>query len=146
MKNTRAKPQTMLDLALATIDVYFRMYALTEAITGFAQAGGDYGLLRLLIRDGPQTVPELARSRPISRQHCQTIINGLAKGGYIEFVKNPRHKRSHLIRVTKRGHASFEEQTKRFLTVSAVYAGHFEEADVQAAIDVLTRARDLIKV
>ncbi len=48
--------------------------------------------------------------------------------------------------MTKRGHASFEEQTKRFLTVSAVYAGHFEEADVQAAIDVLTRARDLIKV
>src|SRR5690348_10370084 len=116
----------MLDLALATIDVYFRLEAITQAIAGFAQAGGDYGILRLLIRDGPMTPPELARIRPISRQHCLTIINQLAEQGYIEFVENPRHKRSHLARVTKKGRANFEEQTLRFLTAATVYAGHFE--------------------
>jgi DNA-binding MarR family transcriptional regulator len=136
----------MLDLAMAAIDVYFRLEAITQAIAGFAQAGGDYGLLRLLIQNGPQTVPELARLRPISRQHCQTIINGLADGGYIEFVENPKHKRSHLVRVTKKGRANFEQQTLRFLTAAAVYAPHFEEKEVQGAVDVLNRARDLIKV
>src|SRR5215467_44304 len=120
----------MLDLAMATIDVYFRLEAITVAIAGFAQAGGDYGMLRLLIRDGAMTVPELARIRPISRQHCQNIINGLADQGYIEFVENPKHKRSHLVRVTKRGRATFEEQTMRFLTVAAAYAGHFDEKEV----------------
>ncbi len=56
-----------------------------------------------LKRHGPQTVPQIARSRNVSRQHIQTIVNHLANQGRVEFVGNPAHQRSRLVRISPRG-------------------------------------------
>jgi DNA-binding MarR family transcriptional regulator len=102
--------------------------------------------LRALALDGERTVPELARARPISRQHCQTIVNALIAQGLAALAPNPRHRRSHLVCITKKGRTRYEQMTKQFIAAAAAYAPHFSEAEVAGATDVCRRARELIKV
>lgn len=145
-KPLQATGNEILELSVAVIELYFRLEAITQATAGFSQAGGEFGALRSLILDGAQTVPQLAHARPVSRQHCQTIINGLAEQGFVEFLDNPRHKRSKLVRVTKKGRARFDAMKTQFTAVGAIYAPHFTSADVATATDVCRRAREMIIV
>jgi len=145
-KPLQASAQDVLDLSIAVIEFYFRIEAITQATAGFAQAGGEWGVLRTLVKEGPHTVPEMARTRPVSRQHCQTICNALEGQGLVEFVDNPKHKRSKLVRVTKKGRERFEAMKKQFLAAAGVYAPFFTAAEVSMATDVCKRARDLIEV
>lgn len=140
----KASAEGLLDLCVAVIELYFRVEAATQAIAGFAHAGGEWGVMRSLIIEGEQTVPDIARSRPVSRQHCQTICNGLAEQGLVEFVANPKHKRSQLVRITKKGRARFDAMTERFLAASAAFAPYFEAKELATATDVLRRARAML--
>lgn len=142
----RASGADVLELSIAVIELYFRLEAVTQATAGFAHAGGEFGVLRTLLMEGAQTVPQMAAARPVSRQHCQTIVNGLAEQGLVEFVDNPRHKRSKLVRVTKRGRARFESMKAQFTEAAGVYAPHFSAAEVESATDVCRRARKMIHV
>jgi DNA-binding MarR family transcriptional regulator len=136
----------ILELSVAVIELYFRLEAITQATAGFAHAGGEFGVLRTLVKDGPQTVPELARTRPVSRQHCQMIVKGLVEQGLAEFVDNPRHKKSKLVRATRRGRSRFDAMKAQFTEAAAVYAPHFTAAEVASATDVCRRARNMIHV
>src|SRR5262245_52173951 len=60
-------------------------------------------ILRSLAHQGPQTVPYLARTRNVSRQHIQVQVNQLASDGYVEFVDNPAHQRSRLVQISLSG-------------------------------------------
>lgn len=145
-KPQQASAEHVLDLSVAVIEFYFRIEAITQATAGFATAGGEWGVLRNLVKEGPQTVPEMARTRPVSRQHCQTIVNTLEAQGLVEFVDNPKHKKSKLVRATKKGRARFESMRKQFLDAAAVYAPFFTATEITTATDVCRRARDLIEV
>jgi DNA-binding MarR family transcriptional regulator len=145
-KPAHARAEDVLDLSVAAIEFYFRIEAITQATAGFATAGGEWGILRMLVKDGPQTVPEMARSRPVSRQHCQTIANALEAQGLVEFVDNPKHRKSKLVRATKKGRARFQSMRKQFLAAAAVYAPFFTAAEVTTATDVCRRAREMIEV
>lgn len=145
-KPLQASPQDVLDLSVAVIEFYFRIEAITQATAGFAQAGGEWGVLRTLVKEGPHTVPDMARTRPVSRQHCQTICNALEAQGLVEFIDNPKHKRSKLVRITKKGRERFESMKKQFLAAASVYAPFFTAAEVTMATDVCRRARDMIEV
>ncbi|MBX9746272.1 MAG: MarR family transcriptional regulator [Hyphomonadaceae bacterium] len=136
----------MLELSVAVIEFYFRIEAVTQATAGFATAGGEWGCLRTLVKEGPMTVPEMARTRPVSRQHCQTICNALEMQGLVEFIDNPKHKKSKLVRVTKKGRSRFESMRSQFLDAAAVYAPLFTASEVSTATDVCRRAREMIVV
>jgi DNA-binding MarR family transcriptional regulator len=71
------------------------------------------GILRSLDRLGPQTVPQMARARPVSRQHIQTEVNELEADGLVELVENVAHKRSRLVRLTPKGKAHLEAMYRR---------------------------------
>jgi len=145
-KPLQASAENVLDLSVAVIEFYFRVEALTEATAGFATAGGEWGMLRMLVKDGPQTVPDMARSRPVSRQHCQTTANALEAQGLVEFIDNPKHKTSKLVRATKKGRDRFQSMRKQFLSAAGVYAPLFTASEVTAATDVCRRARDMIEI
>jgi DNA-binding MarR family transcriptional regulator len=145
-KPSQASAEDVLDLSVAVIEMYFRIEAITQATAGFATAGGEWGVLRMLVKEGAQTVPEMARSRPVSRQHCQTICNTLEAQGLVEFVDNPKHKRSKLVRATKKGRDRFQSMRKQFLDAAGVYAPFFTEAEIHVATDVCRRAREMIQV
>ncbi len=145
-KPLQSTAEDVLELSVAVIEFYFRIEAVTQATAGFASAGGEWGVLRSLVKEGPQTVPELARSRPVSRQHCQTIANALEAQGLVEFVDNPKHKRSKLMRATKKGRDRFQSMRKQFLAAAAVYAPLFNAVEIKVATDVCHRGRDMIEV
>jgi DNA-binding MarR family transcriptional regulator len=66
------------------------------------------GVLESLATHGPQTVPALARSRPVARQHIQVLVNDLVAMGLVETRPNPAHKRSSLVDVTTGGRRRFD--------------------------------------
>jgi DNA-binding MarR family transcriptional regulator len=145
-KPQQASAEDVLDLSVAVIEFYFRIEAVSEAIAGFATAGGEWGTLRSLVKEGPQTVPDMARSKPVSRQHCQTIVNALEAQGLVEFIDYPKHKTSKLVRATKRGRARFDSMRKQFLEAAGAFAPAFTAFEVTIATDVCRRARELIQV
>src|SRR5437879_9562655 len=75
--------------------------------------GGITAVLQLLQQTGPQTVPQLARTRGTSRQNIQLIVNRLAKAGHLTLGSNPAHKRSALFELTESGQSLLARTTER---------------------------------
>jgi len=100
------------------------------------------GVLRSLARLGPQTVPQIASARPVSRQHIQTIVDELAADGLVETIDNPAHRRSVLVRLTTRGRAAVRDIARREAALLASIDVGVSAADVDRATTVLKRFRE----
>ena len=74
----------------------------------------------------PRTVPDIASARGVSRQHIQTVMNGLVDEGLAVASDNPAHKRSPLYDLTPKGRATFA-------AITAHEAGPLK--DLAAAMD-----------
>jgi len=70
-------------------------------------------VMESLAAGGASTVPEIARSKGVSRQHIQTIVNSLLEEGFVEAEPNPAHRRSPQFRLTRKGRATFAEIESR---------------------------------
>ncbi len=89
-----------------TIALFHRVRWVAEQIYGEeGRSTARRGILRGLARYGPRTVPQLARSRSVTRQHTQSVVDELAAAGLVTLVDNPAHARSRLVRITPRGAA-----------------------------------------
>jgi DNA-binding MarR family transcriptional regulator len=87
-----------------TIALFHRVRWVAEQIYGNeGRSTARRGLLRGLVRYGPRTVPQLAKTRAVTRQHTQEVVDKLVADGYAELVPNPAHARSRLVRATRRG-------------------------------------------
>ncbi len=80
--------------------------------------GGLFAMLRTLAVEGAMTVPQIARTRPVARQRIQRLADDAAKQGLVEFVDNPAHKRSKLVRLTPEGQAWYEDRLELISTMS----------------------------
>lgn len=65
-------------------------------------------VLEFLSRNPPAAVPTIARSRGVTRQHIQTIVNALESDELVETSDNPAHKRSPLFSLTVDGRELIE--------------------------------------
>src|SRR5438093_12343365 len=93
-----------------TIALYHRMRWVSEQV--YREEGRSTarrGILRGLVRYGPQTVPALAKARSVSRQHVQEVVDSLFDLGLVVLDHNPAHKRSPLVRATTRGESLVKE-------------------------------------
>lgn len=126
---------SVLDEAVA---LYLRLRAVTEDIHGHGEVSGAMrGVMRDLKKNGPQTVPRMARRRPVTRQHIQAIVNDLQRLGYVDLAENPAHKRSRLVQLTSKGYEVLGEIESREQLA-------LEQADVQeSAADLETTRRVL---
>jgi DNA-binding MarR family transcriptional regulator len=106
--------------------------------------GGRRGVLESLARHGPQTVPQLARARPVSRQHIQMLVNPLADDGLVELVDNPGHKRSKLVRLTDAGREMIEEIRRREKPVLEALVEEVDIAEIERAGATLEKLRSLL--
>ena len=70
-------------------------------------------VLEFISRNGPETVPAIARSRGVSRQHIQVIVNELVSAGLLEPQANPAHQRSPYHALTETGQRSIDELLQR---------------------------------
>lgn len=134
--------QALFQVVLETLATFFRLRAAgarAGAVT--AWGGGTWGFLRTLRLEGPRTVPQIARARPVARQHIQKLANELAEAGLVEFVDNPEHQRSRLLRLTPRGEARFQELTERVLDLCERLARGMDPTELRTAAAVLARLR-----
>lgn len=122
--------------------VHQRVQLIIEALHGSSElTRACRGILRDLYRLGPRTVPQLARQRPVSRQNVLMLVHRLESDGIVEFVRNPEHRRSHLVRLTPAGKALLEEMWGREMALLSSLSLDISLDDLRTTIEVLQRLR-----
>jgi DNA-binding MarR family transcriptional regulator len=141
-----SKGEAIAELMLEVAQCFFRIRAFGQK-EGFITSwgGGAFGFLRSLALLGPLTVPQIAEMRPTSRQRMQRLADELAGEGLVEFTDNPRHRRSKLVRLTRKGEASYRELNARLLAIAATMGNDLDESDVRGAADVVRRLSGDVK-
>jgi DNA-binding MarR family transcriptional regulator len=133
-----SKGEAIAELMLEVAQCFFRIRAFGQK-EGFITSwgGGAFGFLRSLALLGPLTVPQIAQMRPTSRQRMQRLADKLAAEGLVEFIDNPKHRRSKLVRLTRKGEASYRDLNARLLATAATMGGELDETEVRRATDVV---------
>ncbi len=140
------KGEAIAELMLEVAQCFFRIRAVgqrTGLITNWG--GGAFGFMRSLALLGPLTVPQIAQMRPTSRQRMQRLADELAAEGLVEFLDNPRHRRSKLVRLTPRGDARYRELSTRFLAIASTMGIGLSEADIRKTAEIVRRLSDEAK-
>jgi len=126
-----------------TIALFHRVRWVAEQIYGDAgRSLPRRGILRGLVRYGPRTVPQLARSRAVTRQHTQDVVDGLVADGLAELVANPAHKRSRLVRATTRGAALVQRMDDVDADVLVAIGGGLSARDLAITVRTLRAVRE----
>lgn len=130
--------QAIEDLIVEIVATFFLLRAEGMRI-GVVSASGEgyWSVLRLLKINGVQTVPQIARYRYVPRQSVQKLANEMLKDGVIEFINNPAHKRSKLLRLTPKGEAVFAEMSNRIAQLSETLAEQEDAGQLQNAVNVI---------
>lgn len=104
------REEALLKLGGAVRHLFHLLRAVAEAATPGDQGftASHRAVLESLRTLGAQTVPALARARPVARQHIQVLVNDLTAWGLTAARANPAHKRSPLITLTRAGQARFD--------------------------------------
>jgi DNA-binding MarR family transcriptional regulator len=140
------KAEAVAELMLEVAQCFFRIRAVGQK-TGFITSwgGGAFGFLRSLALFGPLTVPQIAKMRPTSRQRMQRLADELAAEGLVEFVDNPKHRRSKLVRLTRKGDARHHELDARFLAIASTMGVALSEADIRKTVEIVRHLSDDVK-
>ena len=110
----RDQVKALYPLTLSVRSLFHKMgNAVTKLHEGVCVSGGMRAVLESVITKGPQTVPQLARIRPVTRQHIQSHVNELLKVDYVEYLENPAHRRSKLVQATEKGREIFASLRQR---------------------------------
>jgi DNA-binding MarR family transcriptional regulator len=127
----------LMDMIWLTLRASFKLRALGRRAGFISARGGVWGLLRSLKEGGPQTVPALARSRPVSRQHIQTLADAMAGDGLVAFKPNPAHKRSPLVAMTAKGEQVYEALARKLGGISDDLARDMDARKIGIAAESL---------
>jgi DNA-binding MarR family transcriptional regulator len=139
---TRDRVRHTMAVIDATRGLFHRMKAAADQVhskTGIT--AGLRGVLQDLHKNGPRTVPDMARARPVSRQHIQVLVNELLERGEVELIPNPAHARSKLVRLTDRGREQFEAIRRREMEVLAELPVEAEAHELATTAEVLRRLK-----
>ena len=138
-----AKGEAIADLMLEVAQFFFRIRAVgqkTGLITGWG--GGAFGFMRSLALLGPLTVPQIAQMRPTSRQRMQRLADELEAEGLVEFIDNPKHRRSKLLQLTPKGTARYRELNDRLLAIASTMGVGLSEAEIRETTEIVRRLSD----
>ena len=144
--NIDSKAEAVAELMLEVAQCFFRVRALgqkTGLITSWG--GGAFGFMRSLALLGPLTVPQIAQMRPTSRQRMQRLADELTAEGLVEFIDNPKHRRSKLLRLTPKGDAGYRELNARLLSIASTMGVDLSEADIRKTVETVRRLSTDVK-
>jgi DNA-binding MarR family transcriptional regulator len=144
--SSATKGEAIATLMLEVAQFFFRIRAVGQKnglITGWG--GGTLGFMRSLAMLGPLTVPQIARMRPTSRQRMQRLADELAAAGLVEFIDNPKHRSSKLVRLTRRGDARYREMSARLLSIASAMGADVADADVRRTTEVVRRLSEEVR-
>ena len=130
--------QQFYDLALAVRRLFHLLGHSASTLHGdLGISGGMRAVLESVIESGPQTVPDMARARPVSRQHIQMLVNGLLDAGCVAYLENPAHKRSRLVSPTENGREIYELMRERERDAFRTLTVELSAEDMETATAVL---------
>jgi DNA-binding MarR family transcriptional regulator len=141
-----SKANAVAELMLEVAQCFFRIRAMGQKrglITSWG--GGAFGFMRSLALLGPLTVPQIAQMRPTSRQRMQRLADELAAEGLVEFIDNPKHRRSKLMRLTPRGDARYRELEARFLAIASTMGVGLSEGDIRRTTAIVRQLSGDVK-
>ena len=143
---TNSRGEAIADLILDVAQFFFRIRAFGQK-AGFMTSwgAGAFGFLRSLALLGPLTIPEIAKMRPTSRQRMQRLADELAAEGLVEFVDNPRHRRSKLVRLTRKGNRHYHRLNVQLLAIASTMGADLIEADIRKSIEIVRQLSDEMK-
>jgi len=148
------RPGTKAGLDLAALDdlieetsrVYQRLAVAAEQVhRKWDVSAGKRAVLRMIDKNGPQTVPQMARARCVSRQHIQALVNALIEAGLLTLEPNPAHRRSCLIDLTPKGRAVVEAINAREAEVADLLRFDLTGDQMRAATATLKRLRSVFE-
>src|SRR5215207_2692554 len=140
------KGEAIAELMLEVAQCFFRIRSLGQKegfITGWG--GGAFGFMRSLAILGPLTVPQIAQLRPTSRQRMQRLADELAAEGLVEFVENPKHLRSKLVRLTANGTARYHELNEQLIAIASTLGVGLSEADIRSTTAIVRQLSHDVK-
>jgi DNA-binding MarR family transcriptional regulator len=140
------KAEAITALMLEVAQCFFRIRALgqkTGLITTWG--GGAFGFLRSLAVLGPLTVPQIAQMRPTSRQRMQRLADELAVEGLVKFIDNPKHRRSKLVQLTRKGEAHYRELNARLLSIASSMGTALTESEIRTTTEIVRQLSDDVK-
>ena len=141
-----SKAEAIAELMLEVAQCFFRIRAVgqkTGLITSWG--GGAFGFMRSLALLGPLTVPQIAQMRPTSRQRMQRLADELAAEGLVDFIDNPKHRRSKLVQLTRNGEARYSELNARLLEIASTMGVALSEVDVRKTIEIVRHLSDDVR-
>ncbi len=142
----RSRATAVTELMLEVAQCFFRIRALGQKaglITSWG--GGAFGFMRSVALLGPLTVPQIAHMRPTSRQRMQRLANELAAEGLVEFIRNPNHRRSKLVRLTAKGDARYRELDTRLVSIASTLVVDLSERDICRTIEIVRHLSEDVK-
>jgi DNA-binding MarR family transcriptional regulator len=83
--------------------------------------------------------------RPTSRQRMQRLANELAAEGLVEFIDNPKHRRSKLVQLTPRGNTRYHKMDARFQEIASTLGLGLTEADVRRTREIVRGLSDEVR-
>ena len=107
---------------------------------------GMRAVLEFVLRNGPATVPDIARSRSVTRQHIQTLVNALMDHALVVLEDNPLHKRSSLVTLTKEGERVFKRMRKREDRLYEATDFDLKAKEIEAAVATLRQVREALSI
>lgn len=134
--------ETMDALTFEMALVVFRLTEAARKLLGQGKhSSGKRSVLKSLGKDGPQTVPHMARLRSVSRQHVQKLVNGLLSDGLVEMRINPCHKRSKQVALSASGERFLEEMQRREREYLRYLARGISHRDLEGSLRVVRTLR-----
>jgi DNA-binding MarR family transcriptional regulator len=91
-------------------------------------------------------VPQLARTRGVSRQHVQLVIDSLRRDRLVEVRSNPAHRRSPLIRATVSGHRMVRKMDAFDAAVLGSVGYAVSARNLELAARTLQRVREALEI
>lgn len=129
-------------LTFETALLFFRMRVAAKQFLGQGElSAGRRSLIKSLGAHGPQTVPQMAKLRSVSRQHIQTLVNNLRQDGLVRSVENPSHRRSVLIALTPKGRRFLAGMESREVALRRFLARGIPSEDLETALEVVQALR-----
>ena len=140
------KAEAIVELIVEVAQFFFRMRAVGRKAGLFTSWGaGAFGFMRSLALLGPLTVPQIAKMRPTSRQRMQRLADELAAEGLVEFIDNPRHRRSKLVRLTTKGRTRYRLLSARLLKISSTMGAGLSDGEIRKSVEIVRRLSEETK-
>lgn len=126
--------------------LFFRMrFAATQYLGQGRHSSGRRSILKSLGSLGPQTVPQMARARTVSRQHIQTLVDELLAEDLVQRIPNPAHRRSKLVELSPRGRAQLAAMNEREAELMGFISRGMPVERVRAATEVVQHVRSRLE-